>query len=60
MSRLEELMNNLEKINDKGGYTKDDWILFDLMHINVSLAIIADCLSEKGKQDKGGEQDETD
>lgn len=52
MSRLEELTNDLEKSNDNGGNTRDDWILFFLTHINVSLAIIADCLSEKGKQDK--------
>ena len=54
MGRLEELTNDLKKINDNGGYTRDDWILFWLTHINLSLATIADCLSEKGKQDKGG------
>ena len=50
MSRLEKLMNDLEEINDNGGYTKDDWILFLLTHINVSLATIADCLSKGGEQ----------
>lgn len=54
MSRLEELTNDLKKICDNGGYKKDDWILFFLTHISISLATIADCLSEKGKQDKGG------
>lgn len=56
MNRLEELTNKLKTINDNGGYTKDDWILFHLTHINLSLAAIADCLSEKGNQNNGGEQ----
>lgn len=55
MGRLEKLTNDLEEINDNGGYSKDNWILFFLTNINVSLATIADCLSEKGKQDKGGD-----
>lgn len=52
MGRLEELTKDLKKVNDNGGYTKDDWILFFLTHINVSLATIADCLR------KGDEKDE--
>ncbi len=54
MGRIEELTQDLKKICDNGGYKKDDWILFFLTHISVSLATIADCLSEKCKQDKGG------
>lgn len=60
MSRLEEVTNELEKNNDKGGNTRDEWILFFLAHINISLATIADCLSEKASRTGGGEQDETD
>ena len=54
MGRLEELTNDLKTICENGRNTRDDWMLFFLTHINVSLATIADCLSEKGKQDKGG------
>lgn len=54
MGRLEELTNDLKTICENGRNTRDDWMLFFLTHINVSLATIADCLSEKDKQDKGG------
>ncbi len=52
MGRLEELINDSEKINNKGGLPRDEWILFQLTHINLSLATIADCLR------KGDEKDE--
>lgn len=52
MSRLEELISGAENINNKGGAPKDEWIQFHLTHINLSLAIIADCLR------KGDEKDE--
>lgn len=52
VGRLEELINDSEKINNKGGLPRDEWILFQLTHINLSLATIADCLR------KGDEKDE--
>lgn len=52
MGRLEELISGAENINNKGGAPKDEWIQFHLTHINLSLAIIADCLR------KGDEKDE--
>lgn len=52
MGRLEELIRSVENINKNGGVPKDEWIQFQLTHINLSLATIADCLS------KGDEKDE--
>lgn len=54
MGRLEELTNDIEKLNDNGGNTRNEWILFLLTQINISLATIADCLSKGGEQDGDG------
>lgn len=54
VGRLEELTNDIEKLNDNGGNTRNEWILFLLTQINISLATIADCLSKGGGQEEDG------
>lgn len=50
MSRIDELTNAVESINNNGGMDTQEWIAFCLTDIAVSLARIVDLLeAEKGK-----------
>lgn len=54
MSRVNELENAVESINNNGGMASQEWIAFCLTDIAVSLARIVDVLeAEKGKINDG-------
>ena len=53
MSRYSELRKGLEATNQNGGVSRDEWYMFLLTDMAVSLAVIADQL--KGDQ-KGADE----
>lgn len=51
MSRLENLQDAIAHQNRKGGIPFDKWVTLLLTDIALSLATIADALTEKGDND---------
>ena len=54
MSRRDEFLNGLNKTNRNGGVSADEWQMFLLTDITLSLATIADALEEQNKLSKDG------
>lgn len=50
MTRVEQLMDIVDTANKKE-YSRDEWMLTVLVDIAMSLATIADALTEKGDND---------
>ena len=51
MSRVEEVIGNLERAND-GGMSHDEWILQHLTEISITLARLVDVMDEKERTDE--------
>lgn len=50
MSRVDQLLDIVDTANKKE-YSRDEWMLAVLVDIDMSLATIADALTEKGDND---------
>lgn len=51
MNRLEKFIKACEANNKNGGLNKDQWITFLLTDIAISLATMADAMTDRGKSD---------
>ena len=52
MSRVEDVIGNLERAFNDGGMSHDNWILQHLTEISITLARLVDVLEEKERRDE--------
>ena len=52
MSRLENFQEACAENNKNGGMNKDQWIMFLLTDIAISLATISDAMTDGGESDE--------
>ena len=52
MSRVEDVIGNIDRAFNAGGMSYDDWILQHLTEISITLARLVDVLEEKERRDE--------